>query len=68
MSAEADWATRRCRAHTPTEQITLTRPVSSSRLTKVIPRAVSGRWRWVTTPATVHPGPVGSMPGSAGRR
>ena len=36
----------------PAVQITLMRPVSSSRLRNTTPLAVSGCWRWVTTPAT----------------
>ena len=40
------------RAHAPLEKITLTCPLSSSRLTKTAPFAVSGCWRCVTTPAT----------------
>ena len=40
------------RFHSPTEQITLSMPVSSSRLRKMTPDAVAGRCRWVTIPAT----------------
>ena len=36
----------------PAVQITLTRPVSSSRLRNTMPFAVAGCWRCVTTPAT----------------
>ncbi len=50
--AEESRAIRRYRIQTPCEQITLIRPCSSSRFTKVIPDAVEGRCRWVTTPAT----------------
>ena len=43
----------------PCEQITLTSPVSSSRLRKVIPLAVAGRCRCVTTPPTSTRGRAG---------
>ena len=52
ISAGESRTTRRYRFHTPTEQITFTRPCSSSRLMNVIPDAVAGRCRWVTSPAT----------------
>ena len=45
-------ATLRNRFHTSGVQITLTSPVSSSRLRNTTPFAVSGCWRCVTTPAT----------------
>jgi len=53
--SNAGWAraTRRNRVHAPRETITLIRPVSSSRLMKMVPWAVAGRWRWVTIPPTV---------------
>ena len=35
--------------------MTLTIPVSSSRLRNTVPLALSGRWRWVTTPPDEHP-------------
>ncbi len=52
IRADESRATRRCRIQTPWEQTTLIRPCSSSRFMKVIPDAVDGRCRWVTTPAT----------------
>ncbi len=52
MSAGDSRATRRYRFQTPTLQITLTSPVSSSRFMKVMPLAVAGRCRCVTTPPT----------------
>ena len=59
-SADAVWASLRCRAHTPREHITLTMPVSSSRLRNVTPCAVAGRCRWVTAPATSTRVPSGT--------
>ena len=46
-------ATLRNRAQHPFDTTTLISPVSSSRLRNVTPWAVIGRWRWVTTPATI---------------
>ena len=43
----------------PREQTTLTMPVSSSRFKKTAPWALSGCWRWVTTPPTVIRSPAG---------
>src|SRR5919199_80769 len=41
--------------------MTLSMPVSSSRLTKIVPLAVAGRWRWVTTPPTLTLRPDGTL-------
>ncbi len=62
--AGASRATRRKRAQQPFDTTTLISPVSSSRLRNVVPWAVIGRWRWVTTPATVtrDPGATSHRP------
>lgn len=52
MSSAGERAMERKRCQQPREIRMFTRPVSSSRLAKVVPRAVMGGWRWVTTPAT----------------
>ena len=65
--AGASRATRRKRAQQPFDTTTLISPVSSSRLRNVVPWAVIGRWRWVTTPATVTRAP-GSTSHRPGRR
>ncbi len=49
------WALRaigRNRAQHPFDTTTFIRPVSSSSDRNIVPCAVIGRWRWVTTPAT----------------
>ncbi len=51
-SADATVAIRRWRSQTQGGQMTFTMPVSSSRLMNTTPRAVDGRCRWVTRPAT----------------
>ena len=58
-SAGAVRATLRKRFHTSGVQITLTRPVSSSRLMKITPFDVDGCCRCVTTPAIVDHRAVG---------
>ena len=45
--------------------MTFTSPVSSSRLRNVVPPAVAGRCRWVTTPATRTFAPSGTFTSSA---
>ena len=52
MRAPESRAVLRCLFQQPTEMMTLIMPVSSSRFMKVMPEAVAGRCRWVTTPAT----------------
>ena len=55
-SAGATVAIRRWRSQTCGGQMTFTMPVSSSRLRNTTPRAVGGRCRWVTSPATATSG------------
>ena len=55
--AGATVAARWCRSHTRGGQMTFTMPVSSSRLRNTTPRAVGGRCRWVTRPATATTAP-----------
>jgi hypothetical protein len=51
-SAGAAVAIRLCSSHTCGGQMTLTMPVSSSKVMNTTPRAVGGRCRWVTSPPT----------------
>ena len=59
-SAGAERATFLYRSQMGTGQMTLTRPVSSSRLMKTTPLAVIGCCLWVTNPPTMTGFPLGS--------
>ena len=68
-SAGAEATAARWWAHSPGEQMTLTTPVSSSRLMNTVPPAVDGRWRWVTIARHEHlAGRVASTSEAAGPR
>ena len=62
-----DRATGFHRTQAPREHTTLTMPVSSSRFKNTAPWALSGCWRWVTTPPTSDPVPGRPRPQGGGR-